>query len=87
MLHKLFLGLHWVVYLAFFGIWTLFFLALIIGSPDKVFEDLEKLFDRDNNLQGILFSGAMTWIPIVFLFIDYVVNGKWTWFTWQRDKE
>jgi glucose-6-phosphate-specific signal transduction histidine kinase len=84
MLDRFFVVLHWIVYLAFFGIWTLFFLALIIGSPEKVFDDLGKLFEEESSLNGVLFSGAMTWIPLVFLFIDYVVNDKWTWFPWQR---
>jgi hypothetical protein len=87
MLNRLFYGLHWIVYLAFLGIWTLFFLALIIGSPDKVFNDLRKLFEGDLGLLGMLFSGAMTWIPIVFLVIDFVFNGKWALFPWQRNKD
>ena len=87
MLKRLFFVLHWIVYLAFFGIWALFFLALIIGNPDQVFDDLGTLFDGANSLQGIIFSGAMTWVPIVFLFIDYFIHGTWTWFPWQRETD
>lgn len=86
MLNRLFIGLHWIVYLAFFGIWTLFFLSLIIGSADKVYDELEKLLTNDENMGAIIFSGAMTWIPILFLLIDYLVYGKWTLFPWQRGK-
>ena len=61
-------------------------MALIIGNPDKVFDDLWKLFGGDLGVQGILYLGAMTWIPIVFLLIDYIFNDKWTLFPLQRNE-
>ena len=87
MLNRLYLGIHWIIFLAFFGIWALFLLSLMIGSPDKVLDDLRDLFIGDHGFQGILFSGAMTWIPVGFFLIDYITNGKWIWFPWQRDND
>ncbi len=87
MLNRLYLGINWIVFLAFFGIWALFLLSLVIGNPDTVLADLRDLFIGDHGLQGILFSGGMTWIPVGFLLIDYITNGKWIWFPWQRDND
>ena len=42
MLNRLYLGIHWIVFLAFFGIWALFLLSLMIGSPDKVLDDYKQ---------------------------------------------
>ena len=42
MLNRLYLGIHWIVFLAFFGIWALFLLSLMIGNPDKVLDDYKQ---------------------------------------------
>ena len=91
MLGRLFFRIHWILFIAFVGTQGIFLLSIIIAggtdTPFRPFEAYKEMFDGDTGLKGILFSGAMTWIPIVFLFIDYVINGKWTWFPWQRNKE
>ena len=86
MLGRLFFGIHWVLLIAFVGIWGLFLVAIIDGGTDKAFRVFEDMLDGERGLGGIFFSGAITWIPIVFLFIDYVINGKWTWLPWKRNK-
>jgi len=86
MLGRLFLGIHWILFIAFVGIWGIILLAIITKGTDQTFRAYGILFDG-YGLGEILFSGAMSWIPIVFLFIDYVINGKWTWLPWKRNKE
>lgn len=88
MLGRLFFGIHWILFIAFVAMCGLFLVAIIVdGGTDTPLSDLKEMLVGDRGLDGILFSGAMTWIPPVFLFIDYVINGKWIWFPWKRDKE
>jgi hypothetical protein len=87
MLGRLFFVIHWILFFAFLGSWGLFLVAIIDGGTDKAVRDLDNMFDGGLGLRGILISGTMTWIPPVFLFIDYVVNGDWTLYPWNRKKD
>ena len=86
MVGRLFKGIHWVLFFTFLGSWGLFLLAIIDGGTDKAVRGLDNKLDGDLGLGGILISGTMTWIPPVFLFIDYVVNDTWTLYPWNRKK-
>jgi len=93
MLGRLLYGIHWVLFLWFVGMWGLIILELVIEGntkPREVIEPLEVIerglgFRR--GLDDFLYASSLTWIPPLFLFIDYVVNGKWTWFPWERNKD
>jgi hypothetical protein len=87
MLGRLFFGIHWILFLAFVGMWSFFLLGIIFEGTDIYVRGFIKMFDGDRGLVGRLLSGAMTWIPPVFFFIDYVVHGKWTWLPWKRNKD
>tara|TARA_R110002012_G_scaffold159321_2_gene320984 strand:+ start:415 stop:684 length:270 start_codon:yes stop_codon:yes gene_type:complete len=89
MLGRLFFGIHWVLFVIFVGSWLVVILLLLVG-------DMEQSTFASVYMENILFvrglssgihSGLASWIPVLFLFIDYVVNGKWTWFPWQRNKD
>jgi len=69
MLGRLFLGLHWIVFIAFVIFGSLVVLVLI-GDPGANF---------------LVVGWVLLLLPI-FLFIDWIINGKWTWFPWQRSK-
>ena len=69
MLDRLFLGLHWIAFIAFVIFGSLFVLVLIV--------------EGDGELNFFL---VVLLLPI-FLFIDWIINGKWTWFPWQRNKD
>ena len=86
MLNRLFFGIHWILLIAFVGMWGLFLVVIIFDGTDTTVSFFVEMLVGDHGLKEIFFSGAMTWIPIVFLFIDYVVHGEWTWFPWQRNK-
>ena len=32
-------------------------------------------------------SSLMTWFPILLIYINWLINGKWVWFPWQRRNE
>ena len=89
MLGRLFFGIHWVLFVIFVGSWLVVILLLLVG-------DMEQSTFASFYMENVLFvrgpssgihSGLTSWIPVLFLFIDYVINGKWTWFPWQRNKE
>ena len=89
MLGRLFFGIHWVMFLIFAGLWLMAFSGLIfldITLAKLLSNFLEAVLFEDRIIDAMVI-GLMTWIPIVFLFIDYVVHGKWTWFPWERNKE
>ena len=91
MLGRLIFGIHWVLFVIFLGLWILCISALAYNfetnnTEDILFEFLDALFYKKDAL-GFISVGLMTWIPVLFLFIDYVINGKWTWFPWQRNKD
>ena len=86
MLNRLFLGIHWILFIAFVVIGCLFVLAMILQGTDRILRDLGRMLEFKNGIDGFLFVGAITWMPPVFLFVDWIINGKWAWFPWQRSK-
>ena len=85
MLGRLFLGLHWIFFIAFVAIGCLAVLTMIVNGTGSVLRGIWGMLGFDKDLWGFLFIGAITWIPPVFLFIDWVVTGKLTWFPWKRN--
>ena len=85
MLYRLFLGLHWIFFIAFVASW-----GLLIGVElkDDSFSFERELIEIVESVHPIdtIMGAVMFYIPPVFLFIDWVVNGKWTWFPWKRNK-
>ena len=62
--------------------------SLLRNSFDLTVRDLDNMLNVDLlGLGGILVSGAMTWIPPVFLFVDYVINDRWTLYPWNSNRD
>ena len=58
----------------------------ITGEPLDLNNFIGSLAFNHEPEAGVI-AGLMTWIPIVFVLIDYVINGKWTWLPWKRNKD
>ena len=69
MLNRLFLGLHWIAFIAFVIFGSLFVFILIV------------------DVESLLNVGWVVLLLPIFLFIDWIINGKWTLFPWQRNKD
>ena len=85
-LGRLFIAIHWLVFLAF-G-------YSIIGTLSGLFaifvmagDALNHLSSYEGLLEFLLVIGPVIWIPPAFLLIDWIVNGKLTWFPWKRNKK
>ena len=86
MLSRLFLGIHWILFIAFVVIGCFFVLVMIVDGPDLMFRVFGRMLQFRRGLDGFLATSSVTWMPLVFLFIDWIINGKWTWLPWQRNK-
>lgn len=84
---RIFSRIHWVLFIIFAILWLYWILSLV-GSNEV---DLTQFLS--GYVKGVLFqvglkvaivAGLSSWIPVLFLFIDFFVNGKWTWFPWKR---
>jgi len=89
MLGRLFFAIHWVLFAIFVGLWFIWFLA---GLEDddmwaKVTRDFLRELQYKRDTSDFVSAALMTWIPVLFFFIDYVVHGEWTWFPWERSKD
>jgi len=90
MLNRLFFGIHWVLFVIFLGFWILAILLYAdnfeTGNTKKILKEFFEILFYQEDTNSFIIVGLMTWIPIVLLFIDYVITGKWTWFPWKRNK-
>ena len=89
MLGRLFFGIHWILFIIFIASWLVVILFILNGDMELnkfALVYMENILFVRGPSSGI-HSGLASWIPVLFLFIDYVVNGKWTWFPWKRNKE
>mgnify|MGYP006169174553 CR=1 FL=1 len=81
-LGRLFIAIHWLVFLASGSfIMFLFSFSILAGGASS------HLLFYEGLPRFLLVIGPVTWIPLAFLFIDWIVNGKWIWFPWNRNKE
>ena len=78
-LDKLFKAIHWLIFITFCAHFFFFFFSLGMVL-------LNHLLFREGLLGFLLVIGPVTWIPLAFLLIDWIVNGKWTWFPWNRKR-
>jgi len=86
-LGKFLLKMHWVLFLIFVGLWCYWVFSLYESNESDLTQFLS------GYVKGLLFqvgvraaivAGLSSWIPVLFLLIDYFINGKWTWFPWKR---
>mgnify|MGYP003681679741 CR=1 FL=1 len=87
MLGRLFSGLHWILFSIFLSFWLVVISTeLSYGSSATLKSFPTSIIGEEGSFMfGV--TGLMTWIPMVFLFIDYVINGKLILFPWQRNKQ
>jgi hypothetical protein len=87
-LGKFFLKIHWVLFIIFVSLWLYWIFSLYIGGGGDLTQFLS------GYVKGLLFqvgvkvaiiAGLTSWIPVLFLLVDYFVNGKWTWLPWKRN--
>ena len=92
MLNRLFLVIHWIVFIAFCLFWV--FLISVWIFSDKGFFSYDNLeiflkiilWDSSSKYSNPYFTAIGLHFPVLFLLVKFIVLGKWTWFPWQRSK-
>ena len=90
MLNRLFLVIHWLMFITFCLHWAVFIWVRYTNgfATDDVLSSLmATIFWSNSAYSNYYFTGLGLHFPVLFLLVNFIVLGKWTWFPWQRNKD